>query len=793
MTITVTSIDQGPFTATGLAQTVAYTFMTLTDEEVSVFYDAGDGRIRLDDLSYSVSRNKNIDGSAKEGGSVEVPAGLVPAGSSIYLRAAPTAERDLVWTDTGSRLKNLNEEQDRQVLRTLVILDDLSRAVVVKPGETPLTPGDILDAVDRSEGAAEVAQAAAASMLSSGVPIASFEADGVSVLLPLPVSVPAGLERLVKLFVAGVPQLPGEDFLCDGTSVAIFSNAPDPGALVEGYVEASPASLQVVPTPSRAVPGGRLLSADLRSSRLVDVYDSPLIYKDGVQDDGPGIEAFVSAGSYRQHTSGVLRVSSDTTIGGSLVVTEGQIYIAAGVTLTFSQTASLSAPPTKRVFTGPGSVAGLVDAFPEWFGAVGDFNEQTLLGTDDGPAMARAASSCQRLILGDKAYRLGQDIEVSPTLARSFEIIGQGPGKAGSGSRIYSTGGAIKIRGTLTDSDPSSNAHLVLKGFGLFAALGAASQGLVISADPGKTIRGLNGMLVEDVFVGEFNTNVRVSSVFNLRFRRCRLESQNVAGISCDIGVSAGSPVTSEIAFESTKFTQPSSSPGVAVKMTVADSVSTTPSEMRGITFDDDCQIYAGTGLCIDALVIGKSGAVRTMGDIYLAPGTKLQGDTNITSDGAARFRAQDGGAFSSVHLRGVQIESSEGPALTFQVTTTGSVFGTFHTVSVDGCTFRYNEGRSVQLDGVKGYRVVGNDFAFCGITGSSVVEHIWANNTAAGRIENNIATAKDASAWPGLATGITIAGTTTNVLTRANALGTTTARTGGTDSADQPSTTVQV
>lgn len=127
MTITVTDIDQGPFTATGLAQTVAYTFMTLTDEEISVFYDAGAGRVLIDPAAHTVTRNKNVDGSAKEGGSVELSLAAAPAGSSIYLRANPRSDRDLVWSDTGSRLKNLNEEQDRQVLRALVIKDKLDR------------------------------------------------------------------------------------------------------------------------------------------------------------------------------------------------------------------------------------------------------------------------------------------------------------------------------------------------------------------------------------------------------------------------------------------------------------------------------------------------------------------------------------------------------------------------------------------------------------------------------------------------------------------------------------------
>lgn len=122
--------------------------MTLTDDEISVFYDAGIGRVSIDSSDYVVTRNKNIDNAPKEGGSVSIEAGAAPSGSSIYLRANPRADRDLVWSDTGSRLKNLNEEQDRVVLRLLVAGEILGRAVVAKPGSYVPSPQDVIDAAE---------------------------------------------------------------------------------------------------------------------------------------------------------------------------------------------------------------------------------------------------------------------------------------------------------------------------------------------------------------------------------------------------------------------------------------------------------------------------------------------------------------------------------------------------------------------------------------------------------------------------------------------------------------------
>lgn len=134
MTITVTDIDQGPFVATGAAQTVPYTFMTLTDGEIDVFYDVGAGRVLIDPALHTVNPNKSVDGSAKEGGSVELSASAAPSGASIYLRANPRFDRDIVWSDVGSRLRNLNDENDRAVLRDLVLQIDVDAFNAIASG-----------------------------------------------------------------------------------------------------------------------------------------------------------------------------------------------------------------------------------------------------------------------------------------------------------------------------------------------------------------------------------------------------------------------------------------------------------------------------------------------------------------------------------------------------------------------------------------------------------------------------------------------------------------------------------
>ena len=658
-------------------------------------------------------------------------------------------------------------------------------------------------AADRAEAAAELAEAAAGAGTGSGLEFL-FVGDGTDTTFAMAEPVQAGNEFTVRIEIAGVTQNPGVDYFCDGSNIVTFGTAPENGAEGYGVHVGSSVGVSIVQPGEQVVANGRRLTTASRFARLPDLYDFSNIYLNSVQNDGPGLASAFAAKSVITHASGVLRIATDTTIpsGSCLKVLSGQINVLSGATLTFAKGAWMEAPPSHHVFIGSGDVRGIPVAYVENFGAVGDYDESQPDGgspTNDGPAFERAVEACTTVRLQAKAYAVGNDVSAYPTLQRSYFIEGVAASIAGAGSRIYDIGcttSCIAFVGTLSNDDPSANADYGMKNVTIAASVGAGPIGLRIQGQGGpsnKTLRSLTGAKFENVVVNEFSTNVLAYSFFNVTFDGSRIESQTNAGISIDLGVTAGGSVSSEFNLIRTKVTQPTSAPGVAVKLTVSDGTATNAVELRGIKFDTDTQIYAGTGYCIDALVIGKAGKTRTMGDFYINPGCALQGDTNITSNGAVRFVAQDGGALSSIHLKGVQVESSEGPAVSFQITNPGGTFGTIHTVSVDSCTFRYNEGRSIQLDGVKGFRVTNNDYAFCGITGSPVAEHIWINNGVAGRIENNIATAKDASAWPGLATGITIAGTTTNVLTRANALGTTTARTGGTDSADQPSTTVQV
>jgi len=117
LTITVTSLVAGPFTATGAEQTTAYGFKVFSEDEIEVYYGA-DSTV-IDPADYTVERNTSVAGDALEGGSVTLDAGAVPAASSFYIRAVPEFIQDQSYSSSGTRLENLNEALDRGALRDI--------------------------------------------------------------------------------------------------------------------------------------------------------------------------------------------------------------------------------------------------------------------------------------------------------------------------------------------------------------------------------------------------------------------------------------------------------------------------------------------------------------------------------------------------------------------------------------------------------------------------------------------------------------------------------------------------
>ena len=107
------------------------------------------------------------------------------------------------------------------------------------------------------------------------------------------------------------------------------------------------------------------------------------------------------------------------------------IQRASGKTITFSGKDPLAGP--YRVFSGDGSVSGLREPMPEWFGAAADGNTTTKTGTDDRDAFQdaiTAATATGGKVVFSGNYYLSDYLQMAEGV--SFKGIGYGDNSSGS-------------------------------------------------------------------------------------------------------------------------------------------------------------------------------------------------------------------------------------------------------------------------------------------------------------------------------------------------------------------------
>jgi len=682
-------------------------------------------------------------------------------------------------------------------------------------------------AAGNAEDAAALAVEAASSIIGSGLRFGPFTMDGVSTTIQMAQVVAAGNEWTVQVFANGV-LLYVDDYSTNGTTTLTFDVAPANGVVIEGVHVGASIGLDGLSPRIATVPDGPLLTNVVRFSRVLDYADAPMVFKNGSTDDGPGIVAAYAYSSTWTHSSGVVRIMSNTTIpeGSVTTLTDGQIYVGAGITLTIY--GAFNAPSDRQIFTGPGTVVGLAYAVAEWWGANGDFNESRINDptytsyTDNAPAFNKAVACVLGAGVGggyagsprvqalDRAYGLKTPIVIQPLLDAPIDFIGANWTVDGSGTRFYSgdSAGCVMVTGGAPFSNPNAFVKFRLADFQVLGTANRAPVGVTIAGDGGATDKVLSGLLsnvIENVVVTDMATCFLSSGVTKLRAKNCTGLNGAIFGIGWEIKPSPGGTITSDVSFEGCIMSQPNSGGmngrGWYIHNDDVSVGSPSLQSVRGISFDDDCQGYAGRqGISVFVFGVGAVGKSRNIGDIFFAPGTKFQGGSGLDSTAALFVDARDGCQISTIKAIGCQFEGLNGPAIQMQITTSGAVFGEVNDIVIAGNTFRYNLNQSVIMDGVYGYSITGNMLQYCGAAAAPAAEHMYARNSF-GRMRDNLTSHDDAVSWPGLGRGITITGANTKpTYLSGNAMGTTTARVIeasavglATDSTEQPSTISQV
>ncbi len=104
---------------------------------------------------------------------------------------------------------------------------------------------------------------------------------------------------------------------------------------------------------------------------------------DGVTDDTVAIQTAVATYKSLVIPSGTYITTDNITFVGSVTFTSGAVLsVASGKTILFS--GGVNASPEQTIFTGSGTITGLQESYPDWFGAVANGS------TDDSAAINKA-------------------------------------------------------------------------------------------------------------------------------------------------------------------------------------------------------------------------------------------------------------------------------------------------------------------------------------------------------------------------------------------------------------------
>lgn len=190
------------------------------------------------------------------------------------------------------------------------------------------------------------------------------------------------------------------------------------------------------------------------------------------------------------------------------------LTIMAGGSLTISKDCTLTvlgqfAAAPVRVFNGMGTVIGIRQVHPEWWGALGD-------GTgDDQPAFEKAhncvhgsagsVGETPTIWLVSPLYQMAKTFAITPSESLPISVIGVARGKSLlTPTSTFPAGPVMRVDGTSSSNDN----QFTLRNFGIIATsngIGSATAGLQIgSEDPTKKLSGTNPNLIEDLYVSGF-------------------------------------------------------------------------------------------------------------------------------------------------------------------------------------------------------------------------------------------------------------------------------------------------
>lgn len=719
MTINSATRKAGPFLGDGVATVFPFTFKVFSKNDVQVTRTDGNGveTTLVLDSDYSVS--VNVDQTVSPGGTITYPKTGSPMAIGYKLTLAGGLQnlQGTSLPDNGPWYPSVIEKSlDYTTILIQQLQEKVDRSIKIGVSDTPLTP-------------LPGPQARANELF-------GFDAVGNPVLYPITASVGAG-DLTPYALVAGVdfapgatsltlPKAPGspgnidvnfdalpQDFTqwsVSGQTLSVPGGVPSGVTRVWGYI-GSTLSTQV--PPANSVDDSKIASPSGLYNRVHDfpsLRDAPYFGKvDGLTDDAAAITAYLVNNSELVIPPGVCRIGTNLTIsnGKTVRMMDGAKFsVDTGVTLTIK---GLFYAPVRQVFTGSGTVTGIREAWPEWWGTVGD-------GTADDWDALNAQHACVQgslnsdggrptLRFGRMQYGITKTLTWKSTANINLAIEGGGVVFTGTRFKVLPTfssdGPAIQMDG---DSDGTQCiTDFIFRGIAVVAAtagsIGTCTGGILFgSTDPAKKLIALHRNLVEDVLVSAIPNGLQFCHATLINVRRWSVWNDGLTGANIGVKIFQKGGYTSDITFYDGQTVSAVGQAGAVGVRIESDNASwggggNTVAGLKFINIDfynadTAVKLYCGSG--------------SQLADIWFSPGCQWDG-TNVRRLDIESNNS--GSLIQDIHVKSTTMFGSSGPQI--NIASTGT-FGTVMGVLINGNEMIGGQQQVVNVSGNGGHKISG-------------------------------------------------------------------------------------
>jgi hypothetical protein len=350
---------------------------------------------------------------------------------------------------------------------------------------------------------------------------------------------------------------------------------------------------------------------------------------------------------------GTLLINNTCTIACDIQVRSGSVNVNSGFTVTFNGTFTA---PVRKIFNGSGSIIGIKEVWPEWWGAKYDTNLQ--VGYSDQIMAAynciTGTQSFARGVMHMNAYTIDKTITFNLKTKSSVYIVGGGNNIVGGRIKVISSfTGTIALQFTGAASSLDAIASFEVKDVAIENTSASTALVAVRFGDSSGFISGLAKNSIKNLTTHGFSYGIDVVNTRLLSFVGCSTwagSATNANGVRFFTGGSASGTFVGDCDFTSCQFEPSGQGQCMQINMSISGH------QCKGISVDKTAFYKSPNGSQFG--ISATNGSI--VGDIFFSSSVQFDGFSNkfmnIIADGAGTV--VDDISFIGCYFRGSQADS---------------------------------------------------------------------------------------------------------------------------------------